>query len=99
MREENVEIARKILQTLSIAAGPLNLDPFCECIAIESDAERLVHHDRAVLKLLEICPGLINFSTVYTERYEPKKWPNLVHPSIREYLFSQRIDTLGCMVN
>ena len=44
------------------------------------------------IEVLEFCPGLIEFSTAFTNELEPERWLYLVHPSIREYLFSRRVN-------
>ena len=102
MPADKVEVAIKILQTLSVAAGPINFEAFCEILAIDAHVEDGM--DRCNLysdpnELLALCPGLVGFSTVLIKGPQPERWPNLVHPSIREYLFSKRIEQATSIVS
>ena len=101
MPDAKIEIAKKILQTLSVAAGPLNFEAFCESIAVSADGVSLNSRNHMFSDpndLLELCPGLIEFSAVDADGPEPEQCPNLVHPSVREYLFSGRIETTTSFV-
>lgn len=102
MPEEKVKLASKILQILSIAAGPLSFEAFCEALTVDLDAKPPI--DRSSVpsnpnELLDLCPGLINFSTIHSDGPQPERLPNLVHPSVREYLFSKRINTRTSLVS
>lgn len=101
MSEEKVELAIKILQTLSVAAGPLSFQAFCEALAVELDAKHPINCSSVLSdpnKLLDLCPGLISCSTIHSDGPQPERLPNLIHPSIREYLFSKRIRTRASLV-
>ena len=101
MPKEKAKLAMKVLQTLSVAAGPLNFEAVCESLAVDPGAEPQVDRGRFFWdpnEFLDLCPGLVGWSTVHTDGPLPEKWPNLVHPSIREYLFSKRIGATTSLV-
>lgn len=68
MPQAKVELAIKMLHILSVAAGPLNFEAFCEALAVGLDAKPPIKCSSVLSdpkELLDLCPGLINLDYSY----------------------------------